>query len=422
MKYLARTAAAALFATFLIALPAQAFASVTAMSMTTNSTLSAATSAPKVVFSSTLPKASRLKVYIYRGSRRIRTLTSTTISTKPSVTWNGKTAAGTLVAPGSYTYRAVATVFGARSAKRGRVQIPAPIPVVTPVPAPAPAPTPSRWFGFYQSGAPASIDPLLSLEAQLAARSAVVNFFIADSEKFPLSRVQTIVDHGSIPLVTLEFWSIDGTGGLKSIANGSKDAYLRTFADSAKSFGHEVWLRPFHEMNGNWYPWGGTVNGNSAADLIAAWRHVRTVFAERGATNVKFVWCVNNDNVPNTSANTIEGYWPGDAYVDYASLDGYNWGTTQDWSNWRSFSSVFGNAYGRVAALTAKPMFIAETASPEQGGSKAAWITDMFKQINTTYTRIQGVVWFNTNKECDWRIESSSTSQAAYKAAVAAGY
>jgi endoglucanase len=264
--------------------------------------------------------------------------------------------------------------------------------------------------------------PLDSMESQIGTRAAVVNFFISDSESFPLSRCQSVAGQGSIPLVTLEFWSAQN-GGLDAITAGSKDAYLRAFADSAKSYGKEVWLRPFHEMNGNWYPWSGTTNGNSAADLVAAWRHVRTIFNERGATNVKFVWCVNNDSVPNTSANSIEGYWPGDAYVDMVALDGYNWGTTQSWgSTWRSFGSTFSDCYKRTAALTAKPMFIAETACPEQGGSKAAWITDMFKQINTNYTRIKGVVWFNANKECDWRVESSSTSLAAFKSAAAVGY
>lgn len=408
------------------------------MSVSTSSYLAPAATVPKIVFSTKVSKPSKLKVHVYRGSRLIRTLTTKTASTRPSLTWNGKTSAGTLVAPGEYTYRAFATASGVSAAKRGRVKVPAPAPAPAPAPTPAPAPEPapvvapapapvpqpvsSRWFGFYQSGAPASMDPLLSLESKLGVHAPVVNFFIADSERFPLSRVQSIVDHGSIPLVTLEFWSIDGTGGLESITNGSKDAYLRTFADSAKAFGHEVWLRPFHEMNGNWYPWGGTVNGNSSADVVAAWRHVHEVFQQRGATNVKFVWCVNNDSVPNTTANKLEAYWPGDAYVDSVALDGYNFGTSQSWSSWRSVTSVFGNVYPRVAALTAKPMFIAETASSELGGNKAAWITDLYRQINTNYTRIQGVVWFNTNKETDWRVESSTASLEAYRAAVAAGY
>jgi hypothetical protein len=104
------------------------------------------------------------------------------------------------------------------------------------------------------------------------------------------------------------------------------------------------------------------------------------------------------------------------------ALDGYNWGTSASWSSWRSFGSVFGPAYSTVAGLTSKPMFVAETACSDQGGNKATWIADMFSSIKNKYTRIQGVVWFEANKECDWRVTATSASAAAYKTAITAGY
>ena len=48
------------------------------------------------------------------------------------------------------------------------------------------------------------------------------------------------------------------------------------------------------------------------------------MFQSRGATNVKFVWCVNDNG-----ASTIESVWPGNSYVDYTAIDQYNFGTTQ---------------------------------------------------------------------------------------------
>lgn len=183
--------------------------------------------------------------------------------------------------------------------------------------------------------------------------------------------------------MTLEFWSTQN-GGLGSITNGNKDAYLRSFADAAKAYGGEVWLRPFHEMNGDWYPWSGTASGNSSAKLSAAWRHVNALFKVRGANNVKFVWCVNNDSVPNTPANQIAKYWPGDDYVDMVALDGYNWGTGYSWSSWLSFGSVFDASHKAVASLTAKPMFVAETAISEQGG-RAACITAYRSAVEAGY-------------------------------------
>lgn len=257
-------------------------------------------------------------------------------------------------------------------------------------------------------GVPSSVKPLSKLQKQLGKRAAVVNFFIADSESFPAPRCANIAAAGATPLVTLEFWSIQ-KGGLNAINNGSKDAYLRKFAAAAKAYGHTVWLRPFHEMNGGWYPWGKT-GSNTPAKLIAAYRHVHRIFADAGATNVKFVWC------PNVDFN-VASFYPGDAYVDYAAIDGYNTGAP-----WRSFSNIFDHTYTAVVAVTSKPIFIAETSCAEGGSGKAAWITDMFAQITTKYPRILGVTWFNVDKEHDWRVNSSASSMKAFAAGVSKGF
>ncbi len=308
----------------------------------------------------------------------------------------------------------------ARSSSTARHRSPAPTPA--PPPIPTPAPSAGRWIGFYQSeaGTTFSAALLTSRESLVAKHPAVVNFYLSDSSSFPLSRVQIIRDHGSTPMVTLEFWSTQ-KGGVASITNGAKDSYLAGFADAAKAYGGEVWLRPFHEMNSNWYPWAGASAGNTPAQVVAAWNHVRQIFASRGATNVKFVWCVNNDSVPNTTGNAIGAYWPGDGNVDLLAIDGYNFGTSQSWSAWRGFRNVIGASYATVTALSAKPLFLAETGCVEQGGSKAAWITDMFASLGTTFPRITGIVWFNVNDttaNTDWRIDSSATSLTAFNTAV----
>jgi hypothetical protein len=270
---------------------------------------------------------------------------------------------------------------------------------------PALAATTTQWLGLYVPGSPSSMAPVSTAENQVGTHAAVVNFFVSDSEAFPAPRCANIDAVGATPLVTLEFWSTQ-TGGLSSITDGSHDAYLKTFAAAAKAYGRPVWLRPFHEMNGNWYPWG-TVTGNTPAKLIAAYRHVHDVFAAAGATNVKFVWC------PNVDFN-VSSFYPGDAYVDYAAIDGYNNGAP-----WRSFSSIFNPTYDAVAAVSSKPIFVAETSSVEGGSGKAAWIAAMFSQIATRDTRIAGVCWFNAAQTYDWRMDTSASSIAALKSGFA---
>jgi hypothetical protein len=365
-----------------------------------------------VVFTTTSSRRATVKVTVYRAGHKVRTISARRSGSKYVASWTGSS-----VTAGTYSYRVTAKASSRKGLTKGTVKV-APAPPVT---VPVAVNGPSRWIGLYVPGSPSQMAPLDAAESLAGTRTAVVNFFVADSENFPTSRCQGVADRGSVPMITLEFWSI-GTKGVSAISDGSKDAYLNKFADAAKSYGGEVWIRPMHEMNGDWYPWGGPVNGNSGAKYIAAWKHIHDVFAARGATNVKFVWCVNNDSVPNTSANAISAYWPGDAYVDYASMDGYNAGNTQSWSSWRPFADVFGSAYGKVAGLTSKPIFIAETSSVESGGSKAQWIADMFSVIRTKFPRLVGVCWFDANLDSDWRIETSSASTAAFHNAVAAGY
>jgi len=201
----------------------------------------------------------------------------------------------------------------------------------------------------------------------------------------------------------------------RAVNQGRFDSYLRTYARSARSFGKTVWLRPFHEMNGNWYPWGYGKPGSSPYEVRQSFRRVVDIFRKEGATNVKFVWCPNTDSVPNVADNEIRDYWPGAYYVDILSIDGYNFGGT----SWRSFYNTFRNSYAAVTALDPnKPVFIAEVASAPSYGSntKAGWIRNMFTVLPTSFPRVTGFSWFNANKERDWRIESDGASLAEFRA------
>ena len=218
---------------------------------------------------------------------------------------------------------------------------------------------------------------------------------------------------------------------MKAIANGSLDSYLHAYARGAAAYGSPVWLRLFHEMNGNWYPWGGSVGSNSAVKLVAAWKHVHDIFVAEGATNVKFVWCPNIESLDSNGslsnpANAIGAYYPGDGYVDFIALDGYNFGDG-DGMVWRSFTTLYSSAYAQVTALSPdKPIFLAEVACAPNGGNKPAWILDMFSVIPQRFPRIAGVGWFNTNAtedsvSRDWRIDATTADLLAFRSAVSQG-
>ena len=215
-----------------------------------------------------------------------------------------------------------------------------------------------------------------------------------------------------------------GSTSLKAIANGTYDASLQAWAQAAKQWGHPFFLVLDEEMNGTWYPYSPGVNGNTAADFVAAWRHMHDVFDSVGATNVTWVWCPNVDVNGNYPMNQL---YPGDAYVDWTGLIGYNWGPAGD--IWYSAYDLFSRSYANIVQLApSKPIFIAEIGSVEDGGSKAAWITDLLTvQLPQNFPQIKALVWFNwrTNEKGQfwpWEFESSPSSQAAFESGIASSY
>ena len=66
-----------------------------------------------------------------------------------------------------------------------------------------------------------------------------------------------------------------------------------------------------------------------------------------------------------------------------------------------------------------KPIIIEETASTELGGSKADWIDQLASTVPAQFPAVRAVVWFQRNKETDWRVNSSAGALAAFKALAA---
>lgn len=236
-----------------------------------------------------------------------------------------------------------------------------------------------------------------------------------------LDWLKRITDHGAAPTITWEPW--DPKAGVNQpayrpavIANGDFDAYINSWAYRLAAYGGPVYIRMFHELNASWYPWCAGVNGNTPEDLKAAWRHVHDLFVAAGAANVRWMWCPDAapGNVP------LPDLYPGDDVVDWIALDGYNWGTNREGSTWRSFPDIFDVAYRALTVMTGKPLAIAETACSEQGGDKAAWITDTFAMLPESYPRIRAISWFNEAvPDGDWPIYTSTRSLAAFRAAIA---
>ncbi len=274
-----------------------------------------------------------------------------------------------------------------------------------------------------------SVDGSLGLSSELDAyqlaagkKPAVIMDYRdwAHTPDFPTDFANLVASRGATPMLTWEPW--DYTAGatqpayrLSAITGGAFDTLIRRWAAEVKAWNRPLMLRFAHEMNGNWYPWSEAVNGNAAGQYVSAYRHVVSLFRAAGATNVTWVW---SPNVVYPGSVPLGRLFPGNAYVDWTALDGYNFGTTAA-SGWQTFEQVFGPSIAQVRSLSTKPFMIGEVGSAEQGGSKAAWITDFFARL-AARPEILAFVWFNHDKEADWRIQSSPTARTAYAQGVAA--
>lgn len=206
---------------------------------------------------------------------------------------------------------------------------------------------------------------------------------------------------------------------LTTITNGNHDAAIYRWARQIKAFGHPVYFRAMCEMNGDWTAWGAYTNGNRPEDYIPAWRRVRDIFREVGADNAKFIWSPNRAGDDADAEDIFNNFYPGDSYVDYVGINGYNWGLmydTPEWSSsWMGFAEVFGPSYRAAVRRTKKPVFIAEMATTEVGGDKAEWIRQAFARARADFPRIKAIVWFNYNKETDWRIDNNGANLEAFR-------
>ena len=134
---------------------------------------------------------------------------------------------------------------------------------------------------------------------------------------------------------------------LQRIASGFFDKYTLAFLDRLARLPAKIYLRPMHEMNGDWYPWGATVNGNRPEHYVAAWHHLNKLASKVEADNLSWVWSPYIRDYPPVTENAMENCWPGDDCVDIVGLDGYNWGDTPDRPGWQSFTELFAEAIRR---------------------------------------------------------------------------
>jgi hypothetical protein len=263
----------------------------------------------------------------------------------------------------------------------------------------------TKYLGLYVEQ-PASISAQLAgFERTLGKRPTMVKGFLAWNSSYDQAWAKSVKAAGAVPQLE---WEPHGQK-MKDIAAGSSDAYLTRFARDVKQADVPLVLSFAHEFNGFWYDWG--TKKASAADFVAAWKRIHTIFDRQGAKNVKWLWSPNSIfPMPQVK---LKPYYPGDAYVDWVGVIGYYRGDPR----FSTFATIFTPTFDQIATFTKKPVLLSEVGALP-GKDRAAAITDLLRGAAAN-DNVIGLIWFNMKKdgpnETDWRIQNSKVSLATFK-------
>lgn len=266
---------------------------------------------------------------------------------------------------------------------------------------------------------------------------------------FPSSAVKAIHQAGITPYIrlmprsTLEesYSKPDKTYSLDNIINGKFDSKLRKWARDARKSNVPLIIDFAPEMNGDWFPWSGKLNGAGTKNKYGnpniadgpekykeAYRHIITIFREEKATKVTWVFHIDAYNTPESSWNNYNAYYPGDSYIDWIGVSSYGAQTPSD--DWETFNQVMNTAYPHMTRLSSKkPLAVLEMGVTERGNKKALWLIEAFNSIKKNkYPRIKAICYWHENWENSdrskslLRIDSSKSSLKAYKDSIKSSF
>jgi hypothetical protein len=267
-----------------------------------------------------------------------------------------------------------------------------------------------------------------------------------DGIEFPEASVRAIHDSGHVPFIRMMARSSreralpDPVYTLQRIIDGDFDGDLRAWAQRAKQIDFPIMVEFGTEVNGDWFPWSGALNGGGETGRYGdpavadgperfqdAYRHIIDICRGEGALGITWVFHVDDLSLPAEDWNSMSAYYPGDDYIDWIGISVY--GPLRPGEDWDMFSKMMDDAYPQLASISeSKPLAVLEYGVVEDpaSGSKSLWIHDALKSIRSgKYPRIKAVSYWHENWENDdgtvsaLRIDSSPESLEAYQEEIA---
>lgn len=270
-----------------------------------------------------------------------------------------------------------------------------------------------------------------------------------DGIHFPWDETEAIREAGSIPFVRMMpriDWTEDQPSSdykFMDIIEGKYDLDLHQYARDVKGFGTPLFIEFGTEVNGHWFPWSGSFQGELNTDygdpnlpdgperFRDAYRHIVEIFREERVTNATWFFHVNYSSVPDEDWNRMEQYYPGDNYVDWIGVSVY--GPQVPGDEWSNFNILMDDVYSELAAVSKnKPLAILEFGAIEDSKEvdlKATWIKSVLNSITSgQYPRIKAISYWHSSWEnedgsiSNMRLDSSPESLEVYRGLISNEY
>jgi len=167
------------------------------------------------------------------------------------------------------------------------------------------------------------------------------------------------------------------------------DFHLRRMSRNARKLGEQYggfFITSMWEMNMNSeWPWCG-----SSEQFKKAWRKIWRIFEDEGA-NEYATWVIEYQVDWH-----LRGYYPGDDYVDWIGLSGYNQPIEIKYRGYRQLNNIITSAYRYFRENHPnKPIMLSEFGTARTGQPK--WLLQAFQTIKS-YPGIKAAIyWDNIN-------------------------
>jgi hypothetical protein len=209
-----------------------------------------------------------------------------------------------------------------------------------------------------------------------------------------------------------------GSASWRSVATAGPGSALYNqivhWAQTIKARGGHVMVAYNHEPEAS----AGGQHG-TAADFIAAYRHVESIFDSQGATNVEWTWQMTAYafRVSPSSPQYAAKWYPGDTYVDNVGGDAYNWNTCGVGSGRYNELKALGDPVLAFARAHHKAASFPEFAS-DSGAQRPQWIRNAHQYFLANQDVLSAAFYFNrtptvkANSDCHWALSSGADYQA----------